>query len=166
MHTFRTGTNAAPARAVDGPYWPGRDIARDIALTPDGARGYLLDAFGGIHRFTTPGHALPPTPNHTSYWPGWDIARGIAVLPDGTGGYVVDAFGGAHPFGVGTHAPPPAPGPGAPYAAGEDWVRGFTFVAPEPVGASAIASGSVATGSGDAPRATRRRPGPTPRGPA
>jgi hypothetical protein len=105
--------------------------------------------------------------NHNAYWPAWDIARGIAVLPDGTGGYVVDAYGGAHPFGIGTHAPPPGPGPNAPYAAGEDWVRGFTFLAPEAAGLGAAATTEWrATGSTGAPRATPRPRDPTRRGPA
>lgn len=165
VHPFHTGANPNPAATVNGPYWPGWDITRGIALMPDGARGYILDGFGGVHRFTTPGHAMPPALNHTAYWPGWDIARAIAVLPDGTGGYIVDAYGGAHPFGLGKHAPPPPPGPGAPYAPGEDWVRGYTFVAPMPAGAGSGVTGAArTTGSSGGRPATWRPPGPTPRG--
>jgi hypothetical protein len=169
VHPFRTGANANPAPIVNGPYWPGWNITRGIALLPDGNRGYILDAYGGIHPFTTPGHALPPALNHTPYWPGWDIARGIGVLPDGTGGYVVDAFGGAHPFGIGTHAPPPGPGANAPYAAGEDWVRGYTFIAPKPAssGVSASARGNHPSGAVE-PRPATANPRPhdrTPHGP-
>ena len=148
---------------------PAQQAQRTLSYNMKLISQHELDGFGGIHPFTTPGHAMPPALNHTPYWPGWDIARGISVLPDGTGGYVVDAYGGAHPFGIGTHAPPPGPGPNAPYAAGEDWVRGFTFVAPMPASSGVGATSDRArraTGSTDARPATVRPRDPTPCGPA
>ena len=173
LHPFHTGANPQPASIVGGPYWLGWDITRGVALMPDGNRGYILDGFGGLHRFTTPGHPLPPAVTGNAYWPGWDIARGVGILGDGTGGYIVDAYGGTHPFGIGTHAPPPKPGRGAPYAAGVDWVRGYTFIDPKPVTAPAAATsiGAASTGqpttdSLDALIANARRRGPTPVGPA
>jgi uncharacterized protein YkwD len=79
-------------------YWPGWDIARGIALNPDGKGGYVLDGFGGLSPFGT------ATPVSGSYWPGWDIARDIILLPTSTAtrpaGYVMDEWGGLHPFGA------------------------------------------------------------------
>jgi uncharacterized protein YkwD len=73
-------------------YWHGWDIARSVAVNPDGSGGYTLDGFGGVHPF---GSAAPVTVS--AYWPGWDIARGIATCSGG--GYVLDGWGGIHNFG-------------------------------------------------------------------
>jgi hypothetical protein len=70
------------------------DIARGIALRPDGVSGYVLDGSGGIHPFG----GAPPFLTAT-YWPGMDIARGIALRPDGSSGWVVDGWGGVHSVG-------------------------------------------------------------------
>ncbi len=170
LHTFGTAGHARPPRITNGPYWTGWDITRGIALMPDGTSGYIVDGWGGMHPFSTPGHPLPPRVHGGPYWTGWDIVRGVSILPDGTGGYILDGFGGVHPFGIGNHPGPPRPGPNAPYAPGEDWARGFTFIAPNPtIGSSA--TGSVrdrepATGSMGARLATAQRRGPTPVGPA
>jgi FG-GAP-like repeat len=79
-------------------YWPGWDIARGIALNPDGMGGYVLDGWGGLHRF---GNAAAVSNN--SYWQGWDVARGVVLMPTSTAthprGYTLDAFGGIHRFG-------------------------------------------------------------------
>jgi hypothetical protein len=75
-------------------YWPGWNIARGIALRPDGAGGYVVDGFGSLHPFgAAPGMAV------TASWPGWDIARGVALRSDGVSGYVLDGFGGVHACG-------------------------------------------------------------------
>ena len=74
-------------------YWPGWDIARDIAFTSTG-KGYKLDGFGGLH--TVNGAPVLPI---TGYWNGWDIAISVAVTPDGKGAYILDGFGGIHPAG-------------------------------------------------------------------
>ncbi|MGH7747113.1 MAG: hypothetical protein ACREQ5_20510, partial [Candidatus Dormibacteria bacterium] len=83
------------------PYWPGRDMARALALRADGSGGWVLDANGGIHAF---GAAAPVVAPVT--WPGWDIARALVVtskgpdgLADGRQGYVLDGYGGIHPWG-------------------------------------------------------------------
>ena len=34
-----------------GPYWHGWDIARGVAILPDGSGGFVLDGFGGLHPF-------------------------------------------------------------------------------------------------------------------
>ena len=95
------------------------DIARGIALLPDGHGGYVVDAWGGLHRF---GGA--PAPNAGGpYWPGQDMVRGIALSPDGSGGWLLDRSGGLHPFGTGGDAPPPAT-VGGPYWPGAALARG------------------------------------------
>jgi hypothetical protein len=95
------------------PYWPGWDIARAVAVLPDGSGGWTLDGWGGIHAW---GSAPPiATP---AYWPGWDIARALVVLPDEQSGYVMDGWGGLHAFG----SAPPLSGP---YWPGWDVASGF-----------------------------------------
>ncbi len=74
------------------------DIARDIAVMPDG-RGYVvLDGLGGVHRF---GSAASSPLQHvrTPYF-GFDIARSISLTADGAGYYVLDGFGGVHTAGT------------------------------------------------------------------
>jgi hypothetical protein len=112
--------------ARGGPYWPGSDIARGVALISDESGGFVLDGLGGLHPFASVGAAPKPAAGN-SYWPGWDIARGVALVPNGTGGYVVDAFGGLHPFRVGSGPMPGAP-TGGPYWAGWDIARGVTLL--------------------------------------
>jgi hypothetical protein len=92
LHPYREGTSNA-ANISNGPYWPGQDVARGVALRSS-TGGYVLDAYGAIHSFGTAPHITA-----TAYWLGWDIARGVAVNPDVNGGYVLDGFGGLHPFG-------------------------------------------------------------------
>lgn len=83
----------------NGAYWPGWDIARGLATTPDGRGGYVLDGWGGLHWFGPAGAVAPPT-SGGAYWPGWDIARSVAVEPGTTHqGWVIDAWGGFHEFG-------------------------------------------------------------------
>jgi hypothetical protein len=84
---------AVPPPAA-GPGWPGWDIARGIAVLPNGTGGYVLDGYGGIHPFAIGANTRPPATRGGPAWPGWDIAQGIAVLPNGTGGYVLDGYGG------------------------------------------------------------------------
>jgi GH25 family lysozyme M1 (1,4-beta-N-acetylmuramidase) len=89
IHPF----GGAPAVA-GAPSWPDWDIARRIALRPDGVSGYVLDGWGGLHPF---GGA--PAASGGPYWKGWDIARAVALRGDGKSGYVLDGWGGIHPFG-------------------------------------------------------------------
>jgi hypothetical protein len=92
-----TPTGGAPKLAASA-YWRNWDIARGIALNPDGLSGYVLDGWGGLHPV---GNAV--TVAYPGYWPGWDIARDVILLPDSTAsqpaGYVLDGYGGLHPFG-------------------------------------------------------------------
>jgi hypothetical protein len=87
-------------------YWFGWDIARSVAMKPDGSGGYVLDGWGGLHSF---GAAAVVGDTTHDYWPGWDIARDVAVLPDGSGGYILDGWGGLHPFAASGGVMPPAP---------------------------------------------------------
>ncbi len=79
-------------------YWPGWNIARSMALFPDGTGGYSLDGWGGLHPV---GNANPVT--GSAYWPGWDIARQVVLAPWATkaapAGWTLDAWGGIHEFG-------------------------------------------------------------------
>jgi hypothetical protein len=87
VHPF----GAAPA-VTQGPYWPGWDVARAIALNPGGSGGYVLDAFGGVSPF---GGAPPLTVTH---YTGSVDHRGLVVLSGGRG-YVQDANGFVWPVG-------------------------------------------------------------------
>ena len=111
-----------------GPYWPGWDVARGVALLSNESGGYVLDGFGGLHPFASVGAAPPPVASG-SYWRGWNIARGVALLPNGSGGYVLDGYGGLHPFrvsGPGGAMPPPVTT--GPYWPGWDIARGVTLL--------------------------------------
>jgi uncharacterized protein YvpB len=112
LHPF----GGASINTANSPYWQGWDIARAVAVRPDGSGGWTLDGFGGIHAW---GSAQPvATPG---YWPGWDIARDVVMTSrdadgqvDGRQGYLLDGFGVIHPWGG---APPlSGPQPGADLA--------------------------------------------------
>lgn len=47
LHAF-----GGAASATGGPYFPGFDIARGLAIS--GSFGHLLDGFGGLHPFAAP----------------------------------------------------------------------------------------------------------------
>jgi hypothetical protein len=73
------------------------DIARDIAVMPDG-RGYIiLDGYGGLHFFGSA--AASPIRNAVGPYFGWDIARSIAITPDGAGLFLLDGYGAVHTLG-------------------------------------------------------------------
>ena len=103
----------------------GWNIARGLAVMPDG-RGYLvLDGFGGVHKFgTARGGAVGR--GRTGYF-GWDIARDIALAPDGLGYLVLDGYGGQHRTGT-------ARGYSLGYWPGWDIARAFAY---SPVGRGA-----------------------------
>jgi thermitase len=106
LHIFRIAGGSNPPGTFGAPYWPGWDIARGIAVLPDGTGGYVLDGWGGLHAFKIgQGGAgpAPPAIHGAPYWQGWDVARAVVLLPDGTGGYTLDAFGGLHPFSLGNN---------------------------------------------------------------
>lgn len=110
LHAFG---GAPPARGTG--YWSGWNIARALAINPEGTGGYVLDGYGGLHPFAVGDHPLPTVPPRAAYW-GWDVARGLAIVGSGAG-YTFDAYGGAHPFGT-------ASGGGSWYWANHDLVAG------------------------------------------
>ncbi|HZR12813.1 MAG TPA: S8 family serine peptidase [Acidimicrobiia bacterium] len=94
--------------------WGGWQIARSLAVMPDGNGYVVLDAWGGVHRFGSAA-SLPVPAN--AYWPGWDVARQVRITPSGHGLVVLDAWGGLHVAG---DAPAPT---GMPYWFGWDIAR-------------------------------------------
>jgi hypothetical protein len=107
----------------------GFEIARDIAVMPDG-RGYvILDGFGGVHPFGTATNLPLPT----TYWPGWDIARGVAITADGKGVVVVDGWGGVHTSGSAAGLPLPST-----YWPGWDIARRVALSAPDGVHSTGV----------------------------
>ncbi len=70
------------------------DIARDIAVMPDGQGYAVLDGWGGVHLFGSAFYKLANLP--IAYWPGWDIANSIAISPSGRGFAVLDGWGTVH----------------------------------------------------------------------
>ena len=75
----------------------GWDIARDLAVMPDGAGYVVLDGWGGLHRYGSARTALAGL--RTPYWRGWDIARSVVLSPSGSGVAILDGWGGVHARG-------------------------------------------------------------------
>jgi hypothetical protein len=80
----------------NGPLF-GWDIARDIAVMPDGGGYVVLDGWGGVHPFGTA--AALPIGQLRAYWPSWDIARRVEITSNGQGLAVLDGWGGIHGAG-------------------------------------------------------------------
>ena len=117
-----TGT-AVPPSLPGLPYWPGWDIARAIAVTPDAQRAYVLDGFGGLHGVVLATGQPVGVVSGAPYWPGWDIARGLAMR-DASSGWMLDGFGGIHAFGGAPGVNPATP---VPFHAGVDSARGVAL---------------------------------------
>jgi hypothetical protein len=132
LHEVGFGVASTGHTATGGPYWNGWDIARGVALLPNGTGGVIVDGFGALHGFGVNGSPAP-VPSGGPYWKDWDIARSVAIARDGTGGWVVDAFGAVHPFSLNGASKPDAVIHG-PYWYGIDYVRGF-HVTPDGAGA-------------------------------
>ena len=110
LHPFggvSLNTSGAPAFAGD--------LARGLAVLPDGSGGWVLDANGGVHNF-----GAAPQVHPTAAWSG-DVARALVVLPDNISGYVLDMSGGLHPFG-----PRAVSFSGLPSWPGQDMARGLS----------------------------------------
>jgi len=75
------------------------DIARDIAVMPDGGGYVVLDGLGGLHLFGSAVPALQGVINQAPYFSS-DIARSIVITPTGRGLRVLDGFGGIHDVGT------------------------------------------------------------------
>jgi hypothetical protein len=110
----------APAMSAST-YWNGWNIARGVALFPDGTGGYVLDGYGGLHPFGT-----APSAPQSAYWQGFDIGRGVVLAPWSNSatpaGWTLDGYGGIHPFGG---APSVS---GYPYWGGWDIARGLVIL--------------------------------------
>ncbi len=114
------------AHATGSGYWKNWDIARGIAVEPDGTGGYVMDAWGGLHQFSVGSCSMPAAVSNEAYWKNQNLARGIALAPWSTpstpAGYTLDAYGGVHPFGSA-----PAAGQSA-YWKGQDLARGIVIL--------------------------------------
>jgi hypothetical protein len=104
-----TGPTIAKFRATaatplaQAPYWAGWDIAADLHLRTDGAGGYTLDGYGGIHdRSGAPAAAGTPP-----YWPNLHIARGLSLIGGTASGVTLDGYGGLHKWDRRRTASPP-----------------------------------------------------------
>ncbi|MHB8571558.1 MAG: hypothetical protein ACYDAY_01180 [Candidatus Dormibacteria bacterium] len=120
VHSFAMAGQQRPDPALHD-YWganfaphPNWDIAKGCALLPgSNNRGYVLDAYGGVHPFGPAGNLAPDVdlsvyyqdgnygvgPGSQGHPGGWDIMRGIVVTnASPVGGYVLDGYGGLHPF--------------------------------------------------------------------
>ncbi len=77
----------------------GFDIARDLALMPDGKGYVVLDGFGGLWRY---GSARSGAMAYIQPWyvRGFDIANSLAITPDGQGVAVLDGWGVVHSRGT------------------------------------------------------------------
>jgi len=86
----------APAMSASA-YWAGWNIARSLALFPDGSGGYTLDGYGGLHPFGS-----APALSGYAYF-GFDIARQVVLAPWSSAaspaGWTLDGYGGPHAFG-------------------------------------------------------------------
>jgi hypothetical protein len=123
VRPFTIGSSTSPP--TQSTYW-NFDIARDLAMFPDGAHGFVLDGRGGLWGVALGQNFLPVAPIGNAYWT-TDIARGVAVMPDGTGGFVADGWGGLHWFSIGAPHSAPAVNGGS-YWQGWDIVRGVTIL--------------------------------------
>jgi hypothetical protein len=117
-----------PLAALGNPSWPGGDVARSLALMPDGAGYLVLDRLGGVFKYGSAAQGAVGA-GSTKYW-GVDIARDIGVYAAfGTayGYYVLDAWGGI----AGTVGVPARANPGAVLF--KDRWRGLTFYGGKPL---------------------------------
>jgi uncharacterized delta-60 repeat protein len=100
ISTFKFGDGVVTDLVVKGvAVWANKDMARGIAVVPEGTGGYVVDKYGVLHAFKIGSGPKPALPTDTPSWPGQDVARGIVLLPNGVGGYVLDEWGGLHEFG-------------------------------------------------------------------
>ena len=83
----------------------GSDLARDIAVMPNGDGYVVLAGVGIVARF---GSAASPDnlgSLSNAYWPGYDIARSVAITPDGKGFLVLAGDGSVSKFGTASTGP-------------------------------------------------------------
>lgn len=127
LHGFSAGCTAMPATAGGNKKWPGKDLARGVALMT-GGRGLVVDGTGAIFPFRFgDGSVANLSVTGNQRWAGKDMARGIAVTPEGTGGYVVSQSGTLYAFRIGSGTRPPIPA-GVTKWPGLDYARGIALL--------------------------------------
>jgi PQQ-like domain len=116
IHPWAAAGGTLPILPAQHGYWAGANVARDIwvdpAATTSGAKGFVLDLYGGFHPFWGGTAGAPAPIVNYPYWSGRDLARAVWFLPSSTPsaatGYVLDAYGGIHAFaGSGQALPNP-----------------------------------------------------------
>jgi len=127
LHPFAVGATRRPPAVTGAPYWRGWDIARSVALLPDGTGGYVLDGWGGVHRFAMTGPVLPPPVSGIAYTRGHDVARALAVIAAGSGGLEMEGSGRLTPIRVGDGVAGASPR-GGPYWGAWDIARSFALL--------------------------------------
>lgn len=125
LHPFRIGDGSVGGLTPSGNTTWTQDMARGVAVVPEGTGGFVVDKTGRLRPFELGDGAKPKIPAGVPSWPGQDVARGVALLPNGGGGYVLDEFGGLHAFGGA-----PASVNGAASFPGQDLARGVA-IAPD-----------------------------------
>ncbi len=85
------------ARHYGDPSFTG-DIARAIAVMPDGKGYIVLDGWGGLHKYGSAKSGRMAGLS-TPIWYYWDIARDLAITRNGRGLIVLDGLGGKHARG-------------------------------------------------------------------
>jgi hypothetical protein len=109
---------------VEGPYWPGWDIARAFEMDPEsnysGASGFILDGWGGRHPWRAGNHSLPSVQSGP-YFPGWDIARDLEMEMNYPNGYVLDGWAAIHSVGSASAITD------GPYFPGQDIAKDMEF---------------------------------------
>ena len=96
--------------ALNGAPWYGgvtfdSDLARDIAVMPDGEGYVVLSGIGTVHKFGSATRADTLGPLGMLYSPGNDAARSIGIMPDGRGYIILLADGSVARFGSAATGP-------------------------------------------------------------
>ena len=94
----------APSGTLGMGYYPGEDVARSIAVMPDG-KGYVIlhRATASLLKFGSAGDRRRSAALGQPAVVGADDARSIALMPDGEGYVVLDKFGGVCKYGTRDH---------------------------------------------------------------
>jgi hypothetical protein len=98
-----TAYNGAPSFGSPAKF--ASDLARDIAVMPDGQGYVVLTAVGIVYKFGSA--AAPANLGNVSfpYAPGNDVYRSIAIMPDGKGYVILDGFGNVTKWGSAATGP-------------------------------------------------------------
>jgi hypothetical protein len=100
------------------------DLARDLAVMPDGNGYVVLSGYGTVHKFGSAADPATLGPLGFPYSPGDDRSRSIAITPDGKGYVVLLADGTISKWG--SAATGPLAALGNPTFAGDD-ARGIAL---------------------------------------